>query len=379
MDSFPIKHKKKTLNMLVRRSNRRVTEQRDNQGLSERVQQLVAAPDKGMKSYKAVAGCFERLARQKGWTNTDGSIYPVSLANLQHYIALQEKRVKPQSLKSYLSALREKHEQLGFLDWTNVRFHSSIIRMMKNVKRNHVHTQAKRSQPITGQNLAELRAKLDGNNPRHALFWAIATVAFHAMARLGEILPIDQSRTDFAIRLRHLTLEKGENGPYATITLPTSKTHDPNIEATLSVWEDGSDTCPLEALQAFLKVRLHPKYAKNSDFLWCIETGEVVGKQWFLDGLASFLPECDLTGHSFRAGGATHLALRGYPKWIIQRLGRWSSDAFEIYIRTRPVLLIAFAQAADLQRTGCPAGMVWKGPAGARASPREGPMAQQHV
>ena len=76
----------------------------------------MAAPDKGMKFYKAVAGCFERLARQKGWTNTDGSIYLVSLTNLQHYIALQEKRVKPQSLKSYLSALREKHEQLGFLE-----------------------------------------------------------------------------------------------------------------------------------------------------------------------------------------------------------------------------------------------------------------------
>ncbi|KAF8803885.1 hypothetical protein BYT27DRAFT_7195225 [Phlegmacium glaucopus] len=42
-----------------------------------------------------------------------------------------------------------------------------------------------------------------------------------------------------------------------------------------------------------------------------------------------------------RAGGATSLAEHGVPPSIIQPMGRWSSDAFVIYIRKNPVLVQA--------------------------------------
>src|SRR2546423_15276210 len=152
-----------------------------------------------MRSYSAVANHFERLAKQEGWQNCNGSIYPVALENLQRYIAFQEGKIKPQPLSTYLSALKEKHEQLEFLKWEHVQFHSSIIRMMRNVKRNHVHTQTRRSRPITRQNLEEIKVKLDRRKPQHVLFWAIAVVAFHFMARLGEILQTDPTHTSTAI------------------------------------------------------------------------------------------------------------------------------------------------------------------------------------
>ncbi|KIY44010.1 hypothetical protein FISHEDRAFT_52666 [Fistulina hepatica ATCC 64428] len=56
------------------------------------------------------------------------------------------------------------------------------------------------------------------------------------------------------------------------------------------------------------------------------------------DAAFSFL----LPGHKadrFFDGGATHLAELGIPPPIIQGIGRWSSDAFKIYIRTHPVIL----------------------------------------
>jgi hypothetical protein len=40
-----------------------------------------------------------------------------------------------------------------------------------------------------------------------------------------------------------------------------------------------------------------------------------------------------------RAGGATYLASLGTPPEIIRALGRWSSDAWELYIRLHPTLL----------------------------------------
>ena len=39
------------------------------------------------------------------------------------------------------------------------------------------------------------------------------------------------------------------------------------------------------------------------------------------------------SSHSLRAGGATVAADSGAPSWVVQRLGRWKSDCYKIYIR----------------------------------------------
>jgi len=313
--------------------------------IENRIQQLVKAPDLPSRSYQTISANFEKMAKKYSWTNKDGSVYPVSLGNLQRYIAYSETRVKPQSILSYLAAIKDKHEQLGFLEWGNVRYDATIGRMLRSIKRNFLHQGTRRARPISSEHLKTLKGRLNLRKPRHALFWAVAVVAFHAMARLGELLPATNSRIEFSIRLKHLTLEKGPKRPYALIMLPTTKVHDPNVETSLAIWADKSEICPWEALRTFLKFRLQKHYGTESDALWCIENGHAIIKTWFLEALATYLPEFSFTGHSFRSGGATYWASLGLPKWIIQRLGRWSSDAFEGYIRTNASILVGFAQA----------------------------------
>ena len=49
-----------------------------------------------------------------------------------------------------------------------------------------------------------------------------------------------------------------------------------------------------------------------------------------------------------RAGGATKLAEEGASPAIIQATGRWSSEAFKIYIQKNPVLIQAIIYARNL-------------------------------
>ena len=46
------------------------------------------------------------------------------------------------------------------------------------------------------------------------------------------------------------------------------------------------------------------------------------------------LPYRSLKGHSFRIGAASVAIEAGLPDWLIKVLGCWSSDCYQLYIRT---------------------------------------------
>ena len=74
--------------------------------------------------------------------------------------------------------------------------------------------------------------------------------------------------------------------------------------------------------------------------LWLHADSTVPTHDWFICCLQQHFPS-NVGGHSLRAGGATALAQAGIPAHIIQAIGHWASDTFQIYICHHPVLLTA--------------------------------------
>ena len=73
--------------------------------------------------------------------------------------------------------------------------------------------------------------------------------------------------------------------------------------------------------------------------LFCYSNGVPLSRSQFTKELRTLLAQgghhpAHYAGHSFRIEAATTAASQGLPHWLIQTLGRWSSDCYLRYIRT---------------------------------------------
>ena len=114
----------------------------------------------------------------------------------------------------------------------------------------------------------------------------------------------------------------------------------PNAVSLMREWWD------LMGLHHSRTVCLFPKRLSATRFDW--------GQSISYDSLVSRvkgatqsigLPDEDYSGHSLRTGGATDLFVARVPYYIIQRMGRWASDAALVYYRHEEDVLRAVSTA----------------------------------
>ena len=111
------------------------------------------------------------------------------------------------------------------------------------------------------------------------------------------------------------------------VGLKVSKTDPFRCGATVRVGATGTDVCPFTAISRYLTIR-----GPNGGPLFAFEDGTFLTRSHVAETLHRFAPFQDINTHSLRQGGATALAHMGVPPYVIQSLGRWSSDAYRRYI-----------------------------------------------
>ena len=121
------------------------------------------------------------------------------------------------------------------------------------------------------------------------------------------------------------------------LRLKCSKTDQFRRGATIIIGASKQDICPVQITKHFLHLR---KHAHKSDAIFRLRDGSLLTRPRLQaiirNTLHSLKLPAELFGtHSLRIGSATAAAEAGIPMKIIKAMGRWSSNCYRSYIRTR--------------------------------------------
>jgi integrase len=183
------------------------------------------------------------------------------------------------------------------------------------------------------------------------MIWAAMTLAVFGLFRGGEIALDSREPLTSAKRLLagDLMFASASSGDVMLIRLKISKVDIFAAGSTVVIGATKSRICPIAAMRAYLAIRRSSQgHIFPNESLFIFSDGATLRRDQLTSFLRAFLTKLGLnaslfSGHSFRIGGATALAKAGVPEHIIQRMGRWSSDAFKGYIHTANSELARFA------------------------------------
>lgn len=234
---------------------------------------------------------------------------PLFLSAIQHFAREQwgvEYNIpKGRQLHETLVALRRKHASSDF---------------------------ANAKTPVTLADLVAFHTALDRRYFEHARTWCAALLAFFGLLRIGEycggaLLIGDVSAQTYGL----------------DIVIRRSKTSSQPARISLAARPDA--LCPVAALRhyaSFFAVLHIPSGPRDPLFVVRIHEGtqlELMKPQHFIEDVRDLVrclfPSRDVggyAGHSFRRGGTTAMIQAGVSQVIVQRHGRWLSDAFKRYL-----------------------------------------------
>lgn len=289
------------------------------------------------KTYKSALNRFSQFCSQHNVL----SPFPVSESILCYFTSyLATQNLSPQTIKTYLAGIRHMQVSLGLPE---PKEYSSLPRLrlvQAGIQRTHSQrTGAPRIRlPITPAVLKKMQDwwSPQANNPDIVMLWAASTLCFFGFFRAGEITVPSQAAYNQA---RHLSwgdvsADDLKNPSMLKVNLKYSKTDQLGKGVDIYVGRTGCPLCPVAAVLAYMAIR-----GNEQGPFFKFNNSQPLTKPKFIHHVRlalqnTGLPYNDFAGHSFRIGAATTASRAGMEDSQIRALGRWSSAAFLVYIRT---------------------------------------------
>jgi hypothetical protein len=244
------------------------------------------------------------------------------------------------TVRCYLAAMAHYHALEGHADPK-----AGMVRLKKELTglKRWRGTETRPKRPITISLLKEMKKHVRGDSLESKVHWAVMCMGVHGLFRLGELLPPPASGKGLLMEdLKWVDHEES----HATVRLRTSKTDPYGKGAHVHLFATGCDTCPIAALKEMLTAQREMKVpmAAKTPLLAMNAVLRVPRKEAMISVMKKAvaavarehpdmgLESKDFSGHSLRRGGATSLALRGVRESVLRLLGRWVSDAVNLYI-----------------------------------------------
>jgi hypothetical protein len=261
---------------------------------------------------------------------------PVTEQKLVNFVAFAVNHgLKHQTIKCYLSAIRHLQIECGGGD-PRVDSMPLLVLALRGTKREQAGIGTRTHLPITPVILEKLRRiwNQDPANPDHVMLWAACCVGFFDFLRSGEMTAPEVGEFD---PQQHLTVkdispDSIENPTTISVRIKQSKTDPFRQGVSIFLNRTYLPLCPVAALLAYLVVR------GNEDGPLFLLKGQPLTRPQLVSELRKSLSLAGLepekyAGHSFRIGAATTAAACGVPVDVIKTLGRWKSQAYQLYVR----------------------------------------------
>lgn len=270
--------------------------------------------------------------------------FPLREEDILEFIGwlMSVRRVKANTISSYLAGIRQEHMARGL---TVPQVRSELIKRILKGKSNmdNVENRRKRDRlPMTIKMMKLLKqATRDWQAPllEKLMMWSIATTAFHGGFRIHELLCRSQSNfdPDFALLGKDIIIKTDHRSgeKMLKITLKNPKENRTGKSVVVEVYETQGTLCPVKAFD---------RWSSRADIseelpLFREASGEnVTGKKmnkWLNARLENVIDQDKgkYSSHSFRIGLASTMAEKGLSTEDIKEAGRWSSKAYEVYLR----------------------------------------------
>ena len=218
--------------------------------------------------------------------------------------------------------------------------------------------------PITWDIVANMINYMNFNLYDHVMLFTAMVLASCHLLRSSEFLAknktIKINKLDEAsvkgLYISNLLPVLNDNGitKYYKLRLKATKTN--RMEVQIIVGRGNYPLDPVYWIEKMFDLRLkladrYPRMKLKLDSpLFLFDNGKPLSL-WDMGKFVPAILSCmnydanEFSSYSFRIGGATSLARRGVPSWIIQIMGRWASEAYKIYIRLPDENLAALTQS----------------------------------